>query len=100
MKVEKYITRGIQDKVPCEIQMLLWTLQSKVRRESKEIDYLQVYELSIKQGQQKIVHRSEEPEYRADYVIEVDNPVRAKIFVIEDNYGDKLIETMLLAEEY
>lgn len=99
-KIERYMTRGIQDDVPMEIQLFLWELQTEIRKNSKEIDYLQVYDLEVKEGRQKVRHTSEEPEYEKEYVIQIEEPMTAKIFIIEDDYGDKLVETMLLAEEY
>ena len=99
-KIERYMTRGIQADVPMEIQLFLWELQTGIRKSNKEIDYLQVYDLIIEEGQQKIRHTSEEPEYEKEYVIQVEEPMIAKIYIIEDDYGDKLVETMLLAEEY
>lgn len=99
-KIERYMTRGIQVNVPLEVQLYLWELQTEIRKNNKEIDYLQVYDLTIQEGQQKIRHTSEEPEYKNEYVVQVERPITAKIFMIEDDYGDKLVETMLLAEEY
>ena len=99
-KIERYMTRGIQANVPMEIQLFLWELQMAIRKNSKEIDYLQVYRLKMEEGKQRIIHTSEEPEYKKEYVIQVEEPVTTKIYIIEDDYGDKLVETMLLAEEY
>ncbi len=99
-KIERYMTRGIQADVPMEIQLFLWELQTEIRKNGKEMDYLQVYDLEVENGNQKIIHTSEEPAYEKEYVIQVGEPVVAKIFIIEDDYGDKLVETMLLAEEY
>ena len=99
-KIDRYMTRGIQSDVPMETQLFLWELQTEIRNNSKEIDYLQVYRLKVEEGKQRILHTSEEPEYKKEYTIEVEEPIIAKIYIIEDDYGDKLVETMLLAEEY
>lgn len=99
-KIERYMTRGIQANIPLEIQLFLWEFQTEIRKNNKEIDYLQIYDLTIEEEQQKIKHTSEEPEYEKEYVIQVEEPITAKIFIIEDDYGDKFVETMLLAEEY
>ena len=99
-KIERYMTRGIQSDVPMETQLFLWGLQTAIRKNSKEIDYLQVYRLKMEEGKQRIIHTSEEPEYKKEYVIQVEEPVTTKIYIIEDDYGDKLVETMLLAQEY
>ena len=47
MDLERLITRGIQRKIPINIQLLLWDMQSKLREEYKKIDYLQVYRLEV-----------------------------------------------------
>ena len=47
-------------------------------------------------GIQRIVHEQEEPEYHKEYDIDIENPITAKVYVIDD--GDHC--TMLLAEEY
>lgn len=99
-KIERYMTRGIQANVPLEIQLFLWEFQTEIRKNNKEIDYLQIYDLTIEEEQQKIKHTSEEPEYEKEYAIQVEEPITAMIFIIEDDYGDKFVETMLLAEEY
>ena len=60
-------------------------------------DYLQVFELSVKYGNQKIMHIQEEPEYQREYLIISDAPFFVgKIFVIDDETHS----TMILAEEY
>ena len=60
-------------------------------------DYLQVFRLSVSdKGTQRIVHEQEEPQYHKEYDIDIENPITAKVYVIDDNdHG-----TMLLAEEY
>jgi hypothetical protein len=90
----KYITRGISLEVPLPLQLLMWTLIMDLPCER---DYLQVFELSVSQGKQKVIHKQECPEYQREYILLADEKcVTAKIFVIDD------IEvcTMLLAEEY
>ena len=60
-------------------------------------DYLQVFELNIEDGKQKVIHAQEVPEYKAEYLFSIDTPLFCgKIFVIDDETHS----TMLLAEEY
>lgn len=99
-RIERYMTRGIQTDIPMEIQLFVWGLQTEIRQNNKEIDYLQVYKLTVEGEKQKIKHTSEEPEYEKEYVVQVEEPITAKIYIIEDDYGDKLVETMLLSKEY
>lgn len=95
---KRLITRGVADAIPLEIQMLLWTLlDDLIAKRATETDYLQVFELSGKDGKQTIVHRQEEPLYRAVYqFVKVENPLQFKIYVIDD-IG---CCTMLLCNEY
>lgn len=61
-----------------------------------EKDYLQVFNLSVVNGIQRVEHKQEVPKYQNTYYVLVSNPVDAKIFVIDDSE----YSTMLLAEEY
>lgn len=90
----RYATRGIFCNLPLELQIMLWSFIDKM--EASERDYLQVFCLSAENGKQKIVHNQEQPEYRREYLLSSENPVEAKIFVIDN--GDH--STMLFAEEY
>ena len=91
---QRYLTRGVQNEIPFDLQMFMWYLINNLNEPK---DYLQVFRLSVSdKGTQRIVHEQEEPEYRREYDIQVDNPINAKVYVIDD--GDH--STMLLAEEY
>lgn len=103
-KENRYITRGVNEKVPKEIQLYCWQLIDKKRSEAEiELDYLQIFELNpANQRHQaiEVVHRQEQPffinyhevkitEAGADFQIE-------KLWVIDDSVN----QTMLLPEEY
>ena len=92
-----YITCGVENEVPIEIQIFLWAMIETLRNKGIKLDYLQVFRLSIHDDQQKIIHTQEQPDYREEIIVPLfDHPVEAKIFVIDD--GDH--STMLLANEY
>ena len=55
MDLERLITRGIQRKIPINIQLLLWDMQSKLREQYKKIDYLQVYRLEAIQKDLQLI---------------------------------------------
>lgn len=61
-----------------------------------EKDYLQVFQLSVIDGKQSVVHIQEEPDYEKNYVLDIGTNVNAKVYVIDD----ETYCTMLLAEEY
>ncbi len=61
-----------------------------------EKDYLQVFKLTAKDHTQHVTHSQEEPSYERTFTFPTDEPITAKIFVIDDETHS----TMLLAEEY
>lgn len=79
--------------MPLGIHHILWYMVDTM---SAEKDYLQVFELSVNNGQQHIVHKQEQPDYLMEYTFNVTDPIAAKIYVIDDGSHS----TMLLAEEY
>ena len=101
MDLERLITKGIQQKIPIEIQILLWNMQDKLRKQQQKIDYLQVYRLeAVQKNLQLIEHTAEQPFYQMSYYCVVENAVTEKVYIIETDYHTKLVETMLLASEY
>lgn len=96
---KRYITRGIANKIPDEIQLKMWIMIEKLRISGTlEMDYLQVFQLRNEKGNQKIIHSQEQPEYRKEILALMHcRPVDSiKIFVIDDGSHS----TMILAEEY
>ena len=90
----RYATSGINSELPLMTQIILWGLIDTMEVVRK--DYLQVFLLSVEDRQQRIIHEQEQPEYRKEYLFPSDNPVTAKVYVIDDETHS----TMLLAEEY
>lgn len=90
---KRYITRGIDSEIPLWLQIFMWEC---VDRMPEPKDYFQVFELSNLGGIQRIVHSSEQPEYRMNYFIPTNKALTAKVYIIDsDEYA-----TMLLASEY
>jgi len=90
---KRYLTCGVDNAIPIELQLFLWAC---VERMPAPKDYLQVFDLKPVGNLQSITHSSEEPEYRMEYVIPMENPIVEKVYVIDD--GDH--STMLLSNEY
>lgn len=97
---KKYITIGIKEQIGIDIQLFMWNEIEKRINLKKELDYLQVFNISIidkDKGIVKIEHTQEVPEYKKTSIIkskEIRNNL--KVFVIlEAEYA-----TMLLASEY
>lgn len=89
-----YLTRGVDANIPLELQIFLW---NAIDNMPEPKDYLQIFELTYKDGLQYIFHKSEQPEFEMTYILpDVRNPVNAKVYCIDS------VEycTMLLAEEY
>ena len=92
----RYLTKGINEKVPLNLQILLWSMIDSTLVEK---DYLQVFNLKILNKNANLIeitHSQEQPEYKntiqAVAVIERD----MKIYVIDD--GENTV--MLQANEY
>lgn len=90
---QRYLSRGINDTIPLELQLFLWACIDQM---PEERDYLQVFDLSPSGTMQSITHRSEQPEHRKVYLLPSEKPITEKIYIIDD--GDH--STMLLSSEY
>lgn len=91
---QRYITRGVQSKLPFELQLFMWALIAQLPEPK---DYLQVFRLFVSDNEtQHIIHEQEEPPYHKEFDLVFDAPVNAKVYIIDD--GDH--STILLAEEY
>ena len=81
------------------ITLILWEMIEEAQRKL-ELDYLQIFRLSPThengKAMQQIIHIQEQPSYRKTITFPFENPVRAKVFCIDDETHS----TMLLAEEY
>lgn len=92
----RYCTRGVSNEIPMATQIILWQMIDDLKEQAIQLDYLQVFKLTIADGKQLVEHTQEEPEYTHTLTIPMVEPVAAKIFVIDDEDHS----TMLLASEY
>lgn len=76
----RYVTKGVMTTLPVGLQWLLWGMIDSMPVEK---DYLQVFELSVCNGRQKVVHKQEVPEYKREYFLNTNDPVSGKVFVID-----------------
>lgn len=93
MNSVRYITSNAENRIPVEIQLLLWYLFDTMNEEK---DYLQIFDLKISDGKQLICHHQEEPQWSEEVFLLTDNPITEKVHIITENGN----ETMLLAEDY
>lgn len=92
---QRYLTREVAEKVPVEIQLLMWNMIEELKVKK---DYLQVFQLK-EQGQQmlEITHKQEIPEFTQTILIKnIGIKKEMKIYVIDS--GD--YSTMMLSHEY
>ncbi|HBF8686549.1 DUF960 domain-containing protein [Clostridioides difficile] len=96
----KFMTIGVKENVSLDIQLFMWNEIEERINSKEQIDYLQVFNLSIidkELGIVKIDHSQGAPEYKKSSVIKSRGiKSNLKVFVIfEADYA-----TMLLASEY
>ncbi len=91
---KRFITKGVLENINPLTQILMWQCIDKLTLPQ---DYLQIFDLTIEDGKQKIKHTQEEPEYHKEYLLNTDASFYVgKVFVIDDETHC----TMLLAEDY
>ena len=69
---KKYMTIGIKEQIGIDIQLFMWNEIEKRINLKKELDYLQVFNISIideDKGIVKIEHTQEIPEYKKTSII-------------------------------
>ena len=87
--------------VGLDMQLMLWSMIDKRKETGIEVDYLQVFELSIEPKDdivvQKVIHRQESPQIiDIFYLPMIERPIAMKIWAMDnDEYC-----MMLLPEEY
>lgn len=95
-KENRYVTRGVNEKIYLQLQILLWSLVDDLKIEN---DYLQVFKLSRVWDVINIEHTQEVPDYRACIKVNAKDlgfKEEIKIYVIDSG----VYSTMLLSEEY
>ena len=102
-KENRYITRGVKEQVPKEIQLYFWQLiDKKVEEVETKLDYLQIFEFNRddQSPAMKVVHRQEQPLFISYHEIKITEALAdfqiEKLWVIDDSVN----QTMLLSEEY
>ena len=99
---KRYVTCGIDERVPQDLQRLIWTsVDARVLFANEKIDYLQVFTFKKIDGEILALHHEQEepPILNVHYTQnreEYNSILEEKIFVIDD--GDH--STMLFAYEY
>lgn len=103
MKINRYITRGISESIPLELQILLWHMVEE-RDNQDHTDYLHIFRLQEDDKMLSITHEQEQPIYKFDYhytnYVKNKNALPKKVYVIREYDVDTFYYVMLLPEEY
>ncbi|MGC9617944.1 DUF960 family protein [Staphylococcus epidermidis] len=103
MKINRYITRGINESIPLDLQILLWHMVEKKITSLIQITYTF---LNYKKDENilSITHEQEQPTYKLEYHYtnyeKNQNALPKKVYVIREDDVDAFYYVMLLPEEY
>ncbi|MCJ1657242.1 DUF960 family protein [Staphylococcus sp. NRL 16/872] len=105
MEINRYITRGINDMIPLEIQIMMWEMvRLRDKNYEDKRDYFHIFRLSQDQTALTIVHEQEQPLYKLEYHYtnyeKNQNALPKKVYVIREDDVDTFYYVMLLPEEY
>ena len=97
---KKFINKGVKENISLDIQLFMWNEIEKRINLKGQVDYLQIFNLTIIDevlGIVEIEHTQEIPEYRNISIIKSKGVrINLKVYVIiESEYA-----TMMLASEY
>jgi hypothetical protein len=99
-KEKRYLTRGINQELPLELQILIWSMVDHIVDSKTLTDYLQVFNFDVKGDALIIRHSQEQPEYIKEHKIKMNQNYRSvvgrKVYVIDDVKHC----TMLWSNEY
>ncbi|HCV8615196.1 TPA: hypothetical protein OWT23_002601 [Staphylococcus aureus] len=103
MKINRYITRGINESIPLDLQILLWHMVEK-KDNQPHTDYLHIFKLQEDENILSITHEQEQPTYKLEYHYtnyeKNQNVLPKKVYVIREDDVDAFYYVMLLPEEY
>lgn len=91
----RYITRGINESIGIELQIILWGMINDIDIEK---DYLQVFNIiPIGKRMVKIIHSQEVPHYKVEQIVMIGIESETKIFVVDAGSEGSV---MMLRHEY
>lgn len=98
-KTKRFMTRSVAEELHLEIAIILWQLIDRLKEQEVELDYLQVFELSISlDNQLAITHRQEIAERRETWIIPLEEaaPITRTVWCIDNDDG----QMMLFPQDY
>ena len=97
----RYVTKGVNSEIPLEIQVLIWRCVDELVESNMETDYLQVFKFNEeKQGFLSIIHTQEQPEYKKEVSVMMEDRFLKLIGNIVFLIDDKTHSTAILSREY
>lgn len=100
---KRYSTNTVATEVDLDIQMILWSMIDAWKSQGKELDYLQVFDLSLECtfGRMflKIEHHQEVPELKEVAYFRVYQPINTTIWIV-NNGDDEGNAVMMYPSEY
>lgn len=103
--MNRYITRGIANNLPCTLQHQLWQIVIQREQEQSKVnellDYFHIFQFNTRHNQLYIKHKQERPVYVKIHKSNCKQPINIdKVYIIrEDDVGFSYY-VMLLPEEY
>lgn len=98
----RYVTRGVNEVVPLEVQQMLWSILEKRQERGDQLDYFQIFELSAEwvdeEPLQKVVNRQEQPFHEEVFYVDHTENLAIGVTVWIIDSGE--YSTALLPEEY
>lgn len=102
-KGQRFKTKGINQKIPENIQWILWHLLDEHLKNTKKVDYLQIFSFRIDKEKKtlKIIHEQEQPAYQMTHEFKLPledlfHLPNEKVYIIDNGSYN----TMLLTDEY
>ena len=94
-KDNRYVTRGVNEKVDIRLQLMIWSMLDKLKDEGNvELDYLQIFKIR-KDGNKIVINQNQEvPEYSCTYEIELEDiqiDDEIKLYVIDNGVEGSII---------
>lgn len=100
-KNNRYMTRAIAEEIHPEIALILWQLIDSKNKLKVELDYLQIFELTVSNGKQAIVQRQEVPEIKSFLIVPLTDaePINSKVWCIDSGVESEG-QMMLFPNDY
>ncbi|PTY77564.1 hypothetical protein B5V89_14035 [Heyndrickxia sporothermodurans] len=95
----RYMTKAISEELDIELQVVLWQFYDEINEQRKEqMDYLQVFEISVCEETLTITNRQEVPSLQTKVIInnKVKGAKNTTVWIIDD----ERYQTMLFPKDY